>query len=179
MKKNTVLLLVTVAGLALSGVLAYSQVGSADTTPPAASDGPPGTPAGDLPKPGQHLKELLQKYDVNHDGILDKDELAALNQAIDEGKIGPPPGAAGRGPRRGARPGMAGPPSAQDVLDKFDADKDGKLDASELASFLADMQKHRPPPPGRFGPGAGGPPMDGARRGGPPMQDGPPPEQGQ
>ena len=131
-----------------------------------------------MPKPGQHLKELLEKYDVNHDGILDKDELAALNKDIDEGKIGPPPGAMRQWQARAGGP-PPGPPTVQGVLDKFDTDKDGKLDATELAAFLADMQKHRPPPPGRFGPGAGGPPPGWARRGGPPPQDGPPPEQGQ
>ena len=129
-----------------------------------------------MPKPGQHLKELLEKYDVNHDGILDKDELAALNKDIDDGKIGPPPPRPmGRWQARAGRP--PGPPTVQGVLDKFDTDKDGKLDATELAAFLADMQKHRPPPP--FGPGAGGPPPGGAGRGGPPPQDGPPPGQGQ
>ena len=50
----------------------------------------------------------------------------------------------------GPGPGMM--PSAKDIIDKFDADKDGKLDESELNSFLQETRRHR------RGPGPAGPP---------------------
>ncbi len=100
----------------------------------------PGGPGGTPPK------EIMDKYDVNKDGKLDESERAALRADVEAGKIPPPPG------RRG--PGMAGrrpAPSAQELMDKFDTNHDGVLDAQELAAMVADMKAQHP------GAGAGRP----------------------
>ncbi|HWX19217.1 MAG TPA: EF-hand domain-containing protein [Candidatus Binatia bacterium] len=209
MKRSTRLALLAALGLALRGITAQAQSEPAEGTSGPPRGGPPPAP----PRLEQLLQHLLEKYDVNKDGALDQNELAALRKDIEEGKIGPPPGGPGlRGPggpgpgplpkeimdkydvnkdgkldeteREALRrdieagivqlpppghghpgPGAPGfrPPTAKEVLDKFDTDKDGKLDETELAAFLEDMQRHRPPP---RGPGQG--PMGGPPRGGPP-----------
>jgi len=122
----------------------------------------PGGPGAGPPRPP---KELLDKYDLNKDGKLDEKERAALQKDIEDGKIQPPPG----GPGERARGGPGGAPTAKELLAKFDLNKDGMLDETELAALLKDMQAHRPPPP----PLAGGP----AGPHGPPPPPDAPPEQ--
>jgi hypothetical protein len=107
------------------------------------------------------------------DSRLDETDRPLHRPDGESGDFRPPrddrgPGAAGaRGPGFGRGPGAPGDRgpglSAQQVLEKFDVNKDGKLNQTELAAFLKDMQSHRPP---AF---AGGP-----RPGGPPPEDGPP-----
>jgi Ca2+-binding EF-hand superfamily protein len=100
---------------------------------------PPGPPRQRGPRgaggpPAHFPKEIVDKYDINHDGQLDETERAALHQDIQDGKLPPPRfGARLRGP---GGPWSAERPTAEQVLDKFDTDKDGKLDAAELAAFL-------------------------------------------
>ena len=65
---------------------------------------------------------------------------------------------ASRGSRDQAGPRMA--PTPKELIEKFDVNKDGKLDETEIAALLKDMRDHRPPPL------AGGP-----RREGPPPPD--------
>jgi EF hand len=120
--------------------------------PGRAGFGGPGRPGGPPPLP----KEIMEKYDLNHDGQLEPEERQALHRDIQDGKIQLP----GPGP---AREGMGGPPArprldAQHVLQRFDTDKDGKLDAAELKAFLDDLKQHLPPP---RPPGPGGPPLEG------------------
>jgi len=122
----------------------------------------PGGPGAGPPRPP---KELLDKYDLNKDGKLDEKERAALQKDIEDGKIQPPPG----GPGERARGGSGGAPTAKELLAKFDLNKDGMLDETELAALLKDMQARRPPPP----PLAGGP----AGPHGPPPPPDAPPEQ--
>jgi Ca2+-binding EF-hand superfamily protein len=129
---------------------------------PGGAGGPPWLP-----------KDILEKYDTNHVGYLDENERAALRKDIADGKIQLPqfgPGQRGPG-QHGPGPGGMRPfPTAQQVLERFDADKDGKLDEAELTAFLNEIQSHLPPPPaGRPGPrfGAGGP--------NPPPGEAPPP----
>jgi Ca2+-binding EF-hand superfamily protein len=197
MKQMTKLALMGALGICLMGVAAYAQ-----NTDPAQGADPGAPPRG----PGAFLLGLLDKYDVNHDGQLDANELAAFRKDIEAGNLPPPPG--GRGPRgpggppplpkdildkydvnhdgkldeteraalhkdiqegkiqlpfpggRAGGPGGPGfkPATAAEVIAKFDADKDGKLDEAELTAFLDDMKSHRPGP-GRRGPG-GPPPGD-------------------
>jgi Ca2+-binding EF-hand superfamily protein len=125
--------------------------------PPAG--GPPGGPAGRRGPGGPGgrpplPKEILDKYDVNKDGKLDEAERAALHKDIQDGKIQLP----GGGPQGQGGPGLGHPPTAKEIMAKFDVDKDGKLDETELTAFLQDMRQHRPPPGGPGGPGPGGPP---------------------
>jgi hypothetical protein len=113
---------------------------------------PPGPGGLGLPK------EILDKYDVNKDGKLDDTERAALEKDIADGKLPAPPAALPGVPGPGRRP----PLSAQEILARFDADKDGKLDETELANFLKEM---RPPPPHGPPPGSvGAPPPDGGQQ---------------
>jgi hypothetical protein len=137
----------------------------------------------------KNASAVLLKLDKNGDGKLTRDEFIGRPPGRQDG---PPPGGPsdrpdgrkdarfddsgpprdGRdfGPPGGGRefgdrgPGQRGPaPSADAILEKFDTNKDGKLDKTELAVFLKDLQSRRPPPL------AGGP-----RPGGPPREDGPP-----
>ena len=158
MKRTTTLSLIAAIAIALAGLVAYAQSDPAGQ-PPAQGIG---APRHGPPNPGQMIKNLLDKYDVNKDGILDQSEMAALRKDIDDGKIGPP-GPGDRGPRGPGAPGGQGfgpPPTAKQLMEKYDADKDGKLDETELSALLKDMHQHRPAPPG--GQGAGGPPPDDA-----------------
>jgi len=149
---------VAALGLTLAGVSAHAQTDSADQPPPG---GPPPGP----PRLGAVLKDLLTKYDVNNDGQLDQTELATLRKDIEDGKIGPPGGMRGRGPGGPGGPGMGGPGGPgripQDLLDKYDVNKDGKLDETERAALDQDMRDGKLPPPpgagqrGRRGPGQG------------------------
>ncbi len=95
-------------GLALAGVVAIAQQngGNPGGAPPAE-----GKPAGDgdrqPPKFGTMLKETVDKYDTNKDGQLDKNEMAAFQKDVDEGKLRPPMPQGGMG---GGRRGFGGPP---------------------------------------------------------------------
>ena len=109
--------------------------------------GLPGGPPPPLPR------EILDKYDVNHDGQLDESERAALHKDIQDGKIQLPAGAGLRAPG-------GPPPTAKEIIAKYDTDKDGKLDETELAAFLKDMHQRRRPPVGPGGPPPGGPAPD-------------------
>lgn len=117
-----------------------------------------GGPGGPGFGPGQPPKEVLDKYDTNQDGKLDENERAALHKDIQEGKVQPP---FGRGQRS---PGFGPPPTAQGILEKFDADKDGKLDATELNAFLKSMPRGRGPMGGAMGGAGGPPPQDGQQQ---------------
>jgi hypothetical protein len=105
-------------------------------------------------------KEILDKYDLNKDGQLDENERAALRKDMEEGKLQLPPPLPGLHPPGG--PAFRPPPTAKDIIEKFDVDKDGKLDETELAAFLKEMRLHRPPPPflgPMLRPPGGGPPQ--------------------
>jgi Ca2+-binding EF-hand superfamily protein len=103
------------------------------------------------------LLNLLDKYDANHDGVLDQTELAKLRSDIQAGTIAPPRHGGGgpSGPPGGSDAGMHQPPSAKDLIKQFDTDSDGKLDEAELTAMLKFLHEHRP----MHGPGGpGGPP---------------------
>jgi hypothetical protein len=105
--------------------------------------------------PGQHRQgpppEIVAKYDANQDGKLDETERAALHADIEAGKVARPEG--GRGP--GAGPRRQGPPP--EIVAKYDANQDGKLDETERAALHADIEAGKVPrPEGGRGPGAGG-----------------------
>ncbi len=198
MKTKTKLALILALGTALTGPSLRAQTEPAEPAPEQT----PGLAPGGPPRLGKLLKDILNKYDANHDGQLDQTEMAALQKDIDEGKVQPPGRRFGRGP--GAPPplpqdildkydtnhdgsldeneraalhkdiqdgkiqlphgmrgpghpgpgGMRPPLTAQAVLQRFDTDKDGKLDAAELTAFLNDLKQHLPPPPRHRGPNA-------------------------
>ena len=161
MKTSKTLALMGALGLALAGQLACAQ----PSAPDQGLDRPPGPPPG-IPF-GQMLRGLLDKYDGNQDGILDQTELSALRKAIDEGKVGPPRRGPG-GPRLPGELGRAGGPGGpqgrlpKDILDKYDVNKDGKLDESERAALHKDIEDGKIERPPR-GPGAPPPPLTASR----------------
>ena len=92
----------TITKFALAGALGFTlasatvavnaQPATADL-PPAPEGAPAGAPAGRGIAP--LLNRLLEKYDINHDGQLDKAEMETFRKDIDGGKIQPPFGQRG------------------------------------------------------------------------------------
>jgi hypothetical protein len=128
--------------------------------PPGRSDGPP---------PGGPSDRRERRRDARSDdggrpprgADGDSGDFRPPRDGRDPGAPGDRAPGFGRGP---GAPGNRAPGLSPDqILEKFDTNKDGKLDSTELATFLKDMQAHRPPPL------AGGP-----RPGGPPSEDGSP-----
>lgn len=115
----------------LAALLPLAALGtaSAQTASPTATAIPASKPATETatPSPGAAVntstpepkvapmrKELLEKYDKNHDGVIDADERAAF--------------AKDRESRKAER------------LQKYDKNHDGKLDESERAAMRADRE---------------------------------------
>src|SRR5215469_15361791 len=121
MKMAHKLALLAAVVLTTGGIITYAQSDSSDPSGPPSS-GPQGRPG-----PGALLLTLLDKYDTNHDGVLDQTELANLRSDIQAGKILPPRrGGGGFGaPPEGTDAGMRQPPSANDLIKQFDSDNDG------------------------------------------------------
>ncbi len=105
---------------------------SGQTPAPTASVVPASKPATETasPSPGATVtastpaettttvrKDILDKYDKNHDGVLDADEQAAYEKD--------------RAARKAER------------LRKYDKNHDGKLDETELAAMRADRKKEQ------------------------------------
>src|SRR5215469_11950828 len=155
MKTAHKLALLAAIALTAGGLITYAQSESSDPSAPP-SGGPQGRPG-----PGTLLLSLLDKYDANHDGVLDQTELANLRSDIQAGKIVPPRHGGPGAPAGGNDASMHQPPSAKDLIKQFDTDNDGKLDEAELTAMLKFMHEHRPMhgpggPGGQGGPG--GPP---------------------
>jgi len=72
-----------------------------------------------------NLQELVKRFDTNKDGKLDDAERAAARKALGH-RPQPKPGH-GQGAKRGKGP----PPNMQDLLQRFDVNKDGTLDDAE------------------------------------------------
>src|SRR5436305_45442 len=144
--QNKLVILLTMGMAMAAGANAQSQ----DDAPP-----PPGHAAGQGHRPpplGPAVLDLLDKYDKNHDGMLDQNEMAELKQDIQAGKIQPQ-----------ARP----PRLPKEIMDKYDVNHDGVLDESEREALHQDVQsgKVQLPMPGRGGPGGPGGMADGPRPG--------------
>ena len=111
--------------------LAAFTAASAQTPTPAATAVPALKPAAETAAPSPTAsvsaaptektttvrKEILDKYDTNHNGVLDPDELAAYEKD--------------RAARKAER------------LRKYDKNHDGRLDESEVAAMRADHEKER------------------------------------
>jgi len=186
MKRSNKLAMAATLALALAGALACAQpAGGGDEDNGAPPQGPgPGRRPPPLPR------EILNQYDTNHDGTLGATERENLRKDVDAGKVQiPAPG------RFGPGGGMRGPnPEAlhKMLLDRYDANKNGKLDDDEYIQIGKDVESgklHLGPPPGARmggqamggfrgpgGPGMGGPGapgMDGPGMGGPGRPPGP------
>ena len=117
---------------------------------------------------------IIAALDANGDGVIDADEIANASAAMakldknGDGKltpdefIGQRPGPGGPG-GFGGPGGPGGPhgPPPKEILEKYDVNKDGKLDESEHAAVRKDIEDGKlQPPPHPRGPGGGPPPPD-------------------
>ena len=171
MKLTTTFLTISAAA-ALFGVSAFAGDGAGTASSDGSTVNP--TPRRQRQAPPQASAEMkayhervLAIYDADKNGKLDDDERQLLREDIEAGTFERPPrpeGARGPGGRGGSGgpdgPGRMGPP--KEILDQYDANKDGKLDEAERATLRADVEagKIQPPPrPGRGprGEGARGP----------------------
>ncbi len=103
------------------------------------------THAADAPKQGPGAagagaRPMLQRFDVNKNGVLDPDEKAAMIKALQERKGGAPKGGA-PGAKGGAAKGVG--QMQEMLLQKFDANKNGVLDPDEKAAAMKAMQERR------------------------------------
>jgi Ca2+-binding EF-hand superfamily protein len=74
--------------------------------------------------------ELLRRYDTNHDGRLDEEELAAAHAEMLEGQI--------------QTGGVLAHRLYGRLLQSFDRDGDGKLNPAEQATAVAYLKEHNP-----------------------------------
>lgn len=138
-------------------------------------------PADPLAPGGATYQELLQRYDTNHDGKLDDNELAAAHEALTEQRFENGKGVGKKvrqqllemfdkehkgylnaDERESARQYLQQHLELrrQFLLERYDKNGDGKLDDSERAAMQADLEKMRanhsavqnaPPPAGGSG----------------------------
>ena len=120
-------------------ILAAALLGLATA---AVAQTPPAAPAGGISfdQWSAKARERLMALDTNHDGKISKDEFAARTEGM---------GGGGRwGSRHGGQGGTATPASAQAggdaakhdgsrMFDRFDTNRDGVLDATEINAVLA------------------------------------------
>jgi len=130
------------------------------------------------PRNPERMQKLLDEFDADGDGKLNKEERTAAREArmaqrAEKGEKGAKKDAAKRGARRpggdrGER-GPGGPPRMPDpatLFDKIDADGDGSINKEQFIAFMEKMREERML--GRGPRGEGRPPQADRRRGGPP-----------
>lgn len=149
--------------------MAQGTGGSQPSFVPGGAGGPFGGGAGGGQFSEERRQRMLEKFDTNHDGKLDDNERAQMHafmqqrrmERMQAGASGNPIGSIA-GNTNGASPGntsgnfgagagSGGPggklPSfeerRQKMLQMFDANHDGELDANEKAQMQAFMQKRR------------------------------------
>jgi Ca2+-binding EF-hand superfamily protein len=137
------------------------------------------------------LQSMLARGDRNEDSVLDKDEISAIARERSGGGRPGEPGGEGAGP---GGPGGRGGDFVGQMMNRMDADKDGKLTGDEIPEFLrgrlteidtngdggldkAEMEAMASRMRERGGAGGGGPGGPGGFRGGrrgdrPPLEDG-------
>lgn len=90
------------------------------------------------------LQEIFKKADRNGDGRLDRAELVALRNTVLAWSEAPPEMLAGR--KIPVEPLLTKDfPTAAQILKKYDANKDGALDAAEFKALAVDIQKKAQP----------------------------------
>lgn len=101
----------------LTAVLAIAALMIGGSIPTTAAE-----TGGDHPKhDGKRRQELLEKFDANHDGKLEKSERQAARAALEERIKEHHP----------------------KLFEKFDANHDGKLDREELKALREARREHR------------------------------------
>lgn len=94
---------------------------------PARADQP--SASGEMLAPGSSAYErLVQRYDTNHDGKLDENELAAAHEAIAQERF-----ENGKGVGKKIR---------EELLEKFDKNHNGRLDPDERAAARDYLREH-------------------------------------
>lgn len=87
------------------------------------------------------LKEIMQKYDVNGDGKLDRDELENLRARVNIfSQVTPEMLAAHKIPE--ALLISKNFPTVSAILQKYDTNRDGGLEIEEFRNLAEDMQKN-------------------------------------
>ncbi len=104
--------------------------------------------AGEMPGRAERKdfhKKMLERFDADQDGQLSDAEKEAMKAEMKKNHEGKRPGHGTRGERdpkgprgeRGDRPAMPA-----EMMDKFDADKDGQLSDAEKEAMKAEMKKN-------------------------------------
>lgn len=88
----------------------------------------PAAPADELQPGGATYQQLLQRYDTNHDGRLDENELAAAHEDMAKQRLED-----GKGVGKKVR---------QELLEKFDKNHNGRLDPDEREAARQYLQQH-------------------------------------
>ena len=95
-------------------------------------------------KRGEMRKKLIEKFDADGDGKLSDDEKAKAREAMKkrrgQGRSGGDKARGGRG--KGRPGGGASADFRKKMLEKYDADGDGKLNEEERGKARKEMQKH-------------------------------------
>jgi hypothetical protein len=158
--KFTATILTLAAASALFGLSALAEDTTGTTTETPAS---PKHRRAERPPPTPEMRafheKVLQIYDADKNGKLDPDERQLMREDIQAGKLEAPP----RPPRMEGPGGPGGPGGGHrglppEIREKYDANKDGKLDETERAALRADVDAGKvqlPPPPPRHEGGEG------------------------
>ena len=86
------------------------------------------------------LKEIMQRFDLNKDGRLDREELEHLRAQVTVFSQAPPEMLAGH-KNPGAPLMTKNFPAVKFILQKYDVNSDGGLEANELKALVQDIQK--------------------------------------
>ena len=87
---------------------------------------------------------IMKRFDLDHDAKLSVAERVALTYEVESGRFQPPGAPPGGGP--GGPPPGGKPP--QEILDKYDTNKNGQIDGAEEAAIRADIASGKLKPPG-------------------------------
>jgi len=111
-----------------AALIGLASAALAQTPPPA----PPAAAGVTFDTWATKARERLMALDANHDGKISKDEFAARAGMMMGGRPAEPAAAGATPPA----PGQAGERGSR-MFDRFDANQDGVLDATEINAILA------------------------------------------